>query len=125
MNVYLGANAKAQAICFALCLAAGLVGGIFALLFLRKANPIERALTDLFACALIGGAFYLTVEFIMQGDLSLYGTAAFLIGTTILPFSVFKLKKTLKKRKSNKEDKKNTLDAKQGKNTRRKARKKH
>ena len=44
MNVYLGANAKAQAICFALCLAAGLVGGIFALLFLRKANPIERAI---------------------------------------------------------------------------------
>ena len=117
MNVYLGANAKAQAICFALCLAAGLVGGIFALLFLRKANPIERALTDLFACALIGGAFYLTVEFIMQGDLSLYGTAAFLIGTAALPFSVFKLKNTLKKRKRDKEDKKKAQDAEQGKNT--------
>ncbi len=117
MNVYLGANAKAQAICFALCLVAGLVGGIFALLFLRKANPIERALTDLFACALIGGAFYLTVEFIMQGDISLYGTAAFLIGTAVLPFSVFKLKKTLKKRKSDKEDKKKAQAAEQGKNT--------
>lgn len=117
MNVYLGANAKAQAICFALCLVAGLVGGIFALLFLRKANPIERALTDLFACALIGGAFYLTVEFIMQGDISLYGTAAFLIGTAALPFSVFKLKKILKKRKSDKEDKKKTQAAEQGKNT--------
>lgn len=117
MNVYLGANAKAQAICFALCLAAGLVGGVFALLFLRKANPVERALTDLFACALIGGAFYLTVEFIMQGDLSLYGTAAFLLGTAIIPFSVFKLKKTLKRRKRDKEEKKKAQETGQGKNT--------
>lgn len=58
MNVYLGANAKAQAICFALCFAIGLAGGVFALLFLRKANPLERALTDIFGSVLITGAFF-------------------------------------------------------------------
>lgn len=35
-QLYLGANAKAQAICFALCFAAGLVAGFFALLYTKK-----------------------------------------------------------------------------------------
>lgn len=37
-SLYLGANAKAQAICFALCLAAGIVAGVFALLYFKKAD---------------------------------------------------------------------------------------
>lgn len=90
MNVYLGANAKAQAICFALCFAIGLAGGVFALLFLRKANPLERALTDIFGSSLITGAFFCAFYFVMQGEPTLYGIAAFILGVALVPLCVRK-----------------------------------
>ena len=57
-QLYLGANAKAQAICFALCFAAGLVAGVFALLYTKKAGFLERALLDLFATGVIGAMLH-------------------------------------------------------------------
>lgn len=66
-QLYLGANAKAQAICFALCFAAGIVAGVFALLYTKKAGFFERALLDLFATGVIGAIFICCIEFFMQG----------------------------------------------------------
>lgn len=102
MNVYLGANAKAQAICFALCFAIGLAGGVFALLFLRKANPLERALTDIFGSVLITGAFFCAFYFVMQGEPTLYGIAAFILGVALVPLCVRKMRKTLRKSRKTK-----------------------
>ncbi len=104
MNVYLGANAKAQAICFALCFSIGLASGVFALLFLRKANPVERALTDFFACALIGGAFAVAAEIVMKGKISLYGTVAFLAGTAVIPLLFRRLRASIAKRRQKREE---------------------
>lgn len=111
MNVYLGANVKAQAICFALCFAIGLAGGVFALLFLRKANPLERALTDIFGSVLITGAFFCAFYFVMQGEPTLYGIAAFILGVALVPLCVRKMRKALRKKRENK--KKNTQSDKQ------------
>ncbi len=93
MNIYLGANAKSQAICFAFCFLAGLAAGLFALLYLRKARPLERALTDLFATLCIAGVFIACVEWIMQGKFQLYGAFAFAAGVCAPPFLVAGIKK--------------------------------
>lgn len=82
---YLGANAKVQAIRFGLCLALGLASGIIALLYLRKARPVERALTDFFATVCIGGLFIVCLEFFLDGKFELYGLAAFILGIVPIP----------------------------------------
>lgn len=94
----LGANATEQAIVFLLCLCAGLAGGIIALLFLRKALPMERAFTYFLACVGIGCVFIVAVEFIMQGKFLFYGIVAYAIGVFIPPVAVQKIKKRVKKR---------------------------
>jgi len=99
MNLYLGANAQNQAICFAFCLLAGLAGGLFALLYLRKAKPVERALTDFFATVCISGAFIACVEWIMQGKIQLYGVFAFGLGVFLPPFLLSKIKNRVRKKR--------------------------
>lgn len=98
MNLYLGANAKNQAICFLFCLLVGLAGGLFALLYLRKAKPLERALTDFFATVCISGAFIACVEWIMQGKIQLYGVFSFGFGVFIPPFLFSKIRNHVRKR---------------------------
>ena len=88
---YLGANAKVQAIRFALCLALGLASGIIALLYLRKARPVERALTDFFATVCIGGLFIVCIEFFLDGKFELYGLAAFVLGILPIPLIIRKI----------------------------------
>lgn len=92
-QLYLGANAKGQAICFALCFAAGLVAGFFALLYTKKASFFERALLDLFATGVIGAIFICCIEFFMQGLPSFYGVLAYVSGTAVLPLIVKKIRK--------------------------------
>lgn len=101
---YLGANAKVQLVRFLLCLAAGLAAGVIALLYLRKARPFERALTDLFATLCIGGIFILCVEFFLDGKIELYGMVAYLIGTASIPLIFRKIKSAMEKRRKNTDD---------------------
>lgn len=82
---YLGANAKVQLVRFALCLALGLAAGVIALLYLRKARPAERALTDFFATVCIGALFAVCLEFVLDGKFELYGLAAFVLGVIPIP----------------------------------------
>lgn len=100
---YLGANAKAQAIRFALCLALGLAAGIVALLYLRKARPVERALTDFFATVCIGALFVVCVEFFMDGKFELYGFLAYALGVVPIPLITRKIL-VRKQRKHNDDD---------------------
>lgn len=95
MQLYLGANAKLQAIRFALCLLVGLASGIFALLYFRKSSTAERALTDCFATLAIGGIFVVCVEFFLDGKFEIYGAVAYILGCAIIP-CVYKLIKRLK-----------------------------
>ena len=100
MNIpYLGANTKAQAICFALCLASGIGAGFFALLYSRKAGFFERALTDLFATAAIGAGFVACLEFFMQGKPSIYGICAYVLGVCAPPFLLAKIRRRKRKNK--------------------------
>ena len=101
VTLYLGANAGVQAVRFALCLAVGLIAGIIALLYLRKARPVERALTDFFATVCIGILFVVCLEFFLDGKPELYGVASYLFGTAVIPLLVKKLM-SRKKRKSDK-----------------------
>lgn len=98
-TLYLGANAKEQAISFALCLAVGLAAGIIALLYLRKARPVERALTDFFATLCIGALFLICIEFFMGGKIEPYGCMAFAMGIFPVPAIYRKLRAKLKGRK--------------------------
>ena len=98
----LGANAGTQAVRFALCLAAGLLAGVVALLYLRRARPLERALTDLFATVCIGALFVLCVEFILNGKIELYGIVAYLLGTAAIPIAVRKIRSVLSARRERK-----------------------
>lgn len=91
-GLQLGANVKVQGVCFLLCLAAGLCAGVFALLYLRKAGALERALADLFATLCIGGVFLVCVEFILDGKPELYGLCAYILGVCVLPLMVKKIK---------------------------------
>lgn len=98
-TLYLGANAKTQAICFALCFAAGLVAGVFALLYAKKAGFFERALLDLFATAIICGGFICCVEFFMGGHASFFGVFAYFAGLTVLPLICSKIRKKICEKK--------------------------
>lgn len=98
-TLYLGANAKTQALCFALCFAAGLVAGVFALLYAKKAGFFERALLDLFATAIICGGFICCVEFFMGGNASFFGVFAYFSGLTVLPLICSKIRKKICEKK--------------------------
>lgn len=97
---YLGANAKVQLVRFALCLALGLVAGVFALLYLRRARPAERALADFFATVCIGGLFAVCVEFFLDGKFELYGLLAFILGALPFPLTAKFLRKKTTARKN-------------------------
>ena len=88
---YLGANARVQLVRFALCLALGLAAGVIALLYLRKARPAERALTDFFATVCIGALFAVCLEFFLDGKFELYGFAAFVAGVLLIPLTTRKI----------------------------------
>lgn len=100
MTIGIGASALSQLVCFALCFAFGLAGGVLALLYLRKASFFERLLTDLFATLCIGGCFIACLKVAMGGSITLYGAVGFILGTISLPLCVHKIKK----RKSAKSD---------------------
>jgi len=94
----IGANAASQAVRFALCLLAGLASGTVALLYFRKARPIERALTDFFATVVIGGIFIICIEFFLNGKPELYGAAAFIGGTALVPLAFLKIRTAYRKK---------------------------
>ncbi len=96
-SINLGANAKSQAIGFSLCLLAGFISGIFALMYFRKSGVAERILTDAFATVCIFGAFLVCVEFVLDGKIELYGAIAYVLGVTIIPFVYKKLKSNSRK----------------------------
>ncbi len=100
----LGANAGVQGIRFALCLAAGLGAGIIALLYLRRARPVERALTDFFATVCIGGLFAVCVEFFLGGKFELYGAIAYILGTAVIPLTTRKITSIIAKKRREKND---------------------
>ncbi len=93
-----GANAASQAVRFSLCLLAGIASGAVALLYFRKARPLERALTDFFATVVIGGIFIICIEFFLNGKPELYGAAAFLAGTALVPTVFLKIRAAYRKR---------------------------
>lgn len=101
VQISLGANAKAQAICFALCFAIGLIAGVFALLYFKKSRFFERALTDFFATCAIGLGLFCCIEFFMQGYAALYGICAYFLGVCTLPFLFCKLQKFRQNRLQN------------------------
>jgi hypothetical protein len=76
-----GASWSLQLLSFAIVFAFGLASGVAALLFKRKARPIERALTDFFAVIAMGGLFLSATELGCDGQLRAFGIAAFLLGT--------------------------------------------
>lgn len=82
----IASNALSQLICFALCLAFGICGGIFGLLYLRKSSFFERILTDFFATVCIGGAFIAAFEVAMKGQLHFYGIVGFISGVASILF---------------------------------------
>ena len=102
---YLGANAKVQLVRFALCLALGLAAGVIALLYLRKARPFERVITDLFATLFIGGLFIICIEFFLDGKIELYGAIAYLAGTAGVPFLFRKISRLIHRTKNHRKDK--------------------
>ncbi len=81
----LGARASSQAAAFGLCLAAGLVAGVVALLYLRRSSAPERILLDLFATLVIGAGAVCCTEFFLGGKPELYGIVAYLCGAAALP----------------------------------------
>ena len=102
LTLYLGANATVQLVRFALCLALGLAAGVIALLYLRKAQPFERAMTDLFATLCIGGLFIICIEFFLDGKIELYGAIAFAAGTASIPTAFKTISAVIRKRRKNK-----------------------
>ena len=101
-QIALGANAKQQAICFAVCLAAGIAAGTFGLLYLRRGTRAEKILLDLFATLCIAGGFILCTEFVLGGKPELYGLAAYALGAAALPLAVTAARRAQKKREKHK-----------------------
>ncbi|MBQ3755262.1 MAG: hypothetical protein II867_03795 [Clostridia bacterium] len=81
----LAANAKSQAINFAICLAVGIVAGVATLLYFRRSSTAEMFLTDLFATLVLGGGYIACLELVFGGKFELYGLAGYLFGTAIIP----------------------------------------
>lgn len=100
--VLLGADAKAQAIAFALCMLCGVAGGAFCLLYFRRGSFFERALTDFFATIMAGGGFVLCMEFVLNGKFELFGAVAYALGALVLPSIFLLARKLLAKQKLDK-----------------------
>lgn len=100
--IYLGANAPMQLKGLGLCFATGLGFGLIALLYLRKAGKLERALTDLFATLALGAGFLMCAELFLGGVPELYGLVGYLAGTAALPLIAATVRKRLSKRKEKK-----------------------
>lgn len=98
MSFGIGANALSQLICFSLCFAFGIGGGVFSLLYLRKASFFERVLTDFFATVCIGGIFILALEFAMHRQILFYGVIGYCLGVAC----VLLLAKGINRHKKNK-----------------------
>ena len=94
----LAANAKSQAINFAICLAVGFFAGGFALLYFRRSSAAETFLTDLFATLVIGGGYIACLELVFGGKFEMYGLVGYLFGTVIIP-CIFKAAKKYSKKK--------------------------
>lgn len=99
----IASNALSQLICFALCLAFGIGGGIFGLLYLRKGSFLEQILTDFFATICIGGAFIGALEVAMKGQMHFYGIVGFILGVGIILFFGKLLANRHKKNNKNRE----------------------
>lgn len=97
----LAANTKIQAVNFALCLGAGALFGIFALLYFRRSSAAETFVTDLFATLAIGGGYICCLEFVFGGKFEFYGIISYLVGIAIVPI-LFKTFKRLRKRRRGK-----------------------
>ncbi|MBO4554265.1 MAG: hypothetical protein J5713_00650 [Clostridia bacterium] len=100
-ELQLGANAKLQAVKFALSLAVGLVAGVVALLYFRKSGKAERFVTDLFATLCLGGGYILCLELFFGGKFELYGIFAYFVGASAIPFSFKWAKRLLANRREN------------------------
>ncbi len=100
-EISLGANAPLQALSFLLCFSVGIAFSLVTLLYKIKANPIERALVDLFATLVIGGGFVVCCEFFLNGKLELYGLLAYTLGIVTIP-TVFRLFKRCRQTKCSK-----------------------
>ena len=98
-SVALGARAADQAAAFGLCFALGLAAGIFALLYLRRSSPLERALCDLFATLALAAGALLSTELFLGGKPELYGIFAYLAGASVLPMSVRFIKRRIAAKK--------------------------
>ena len=98
-TISLGANAKSQALKFAICLAAGVVLGVVALLYFRRSSKAETFVTDLFATLVLGGGYIGCLEFVFDGKFEPYGLVAYLVGTSALPF-IYRLVKNRKAKKT-------------------------
>lgn len=94
----MGANWVEQLISFLTSFGFGLLAGVPALLILRRARPLERALTDFTACALIIAAFVLSAEIGCDGKFAFYNLLAFIAGLIVIPLFARKLAFILKKR---------------------------
>ena len=100
-ELQLGANAKLQAVKFALSLVVGLAAGVVALLYFRKSGKAERLVTDLFATLCLGGGYILCLELFFGGKFELYGIFAYFVGACVVPFSFKTTKKMLANRREN------------------------
>lgn len=99
----IASNALSQLICFALCLAFGIGGGVFGLLYLRKGSFFEQVLTDFFATVCIGGAFIGALEVAMHGAVRFYGVVGYCVGVRIILFFGKLLANRHKKKNKNRE----------------------
>lgn len=105
MSGGIGANALNQLICFLSCLGFGCCGGVFCLLYLRKASFFERILTDFFATVCMGGVFLLSLDVAMCGKMCFYGIAGYILGVVFVLFLGKLAYRNTSNRKRNKKNK--------------------
>lgn len=88
----IGASWSLQFIAFAEAFALGLIGGIPSLLFLRKARPLERALTDFTAVMCNLALYILAIELGSDGAVKAFTLIAYALGL----FVFFKCRDSVK-----------------------------
>lgn len=103
--IEIAANAAAQAVRFGLSFSIGLAAGVVALLYLRPARPVERALSDLFATLLIVAILIINIEYVLGGVAEPYGIVAYILGVCVPPLAARQIKKLLKRKKEKKRKK--------------------
>ena len=99
-TLQLGANAKVQAVRFALSFAVGLAAGIVALLYFRKSSKAERFVTDLFATLCLGSGYIFCLEVLFGGKFELYLFVAYVLGACVIPIVFSAAKRLIEKRKT-------------------------